>query len=75
VAKVCGSTACAVIMTGMGADGALGIKEIRDQGGVTIAQDEATSIIFGMPQVAINNGGIDLVVPLERIAGEIIRAL
>ena len=75
VAKVCGSTACAVIMTGMGADGALGIKEIRDQGGVTIAQDEATSIIFGMPQMAINNGGIDIVAPLERIAGEIIRAL
>jgi two-component system chemotaxis response regulator CheB len=75
VAKVCGSTACAVIMTGMGADGALGIKEIRDQGGVTIAQDEATSIIFGMPQMAINNGGIDIVAPLERIAGEIVRAL
>lgn len=75
VAKVCGSSACAVIMTGMGADGALGIKEIREQGGVTIAQDEATSIIFGMPQMAIKNGGIDVVAPLERIAGEIVRAL
>lgn len=75
VAKVCGPAACAVIMTGMGADGALGIKEIRDQGGFTIAQNEATSIIFGMPQVAIKNGGIDLVVPLERIAGEIVRSL
>ena len=75
VAKVCGASACAVIMTGMGSDGALGIKEIRDQGGVTIAQDEATSTIFGMPQVAIKNGGIGIVAPLERIAWEIVRAL
>ena len=73
IAKVCGSTTCAVIMTGMGVDGARGITEIRNQGGITIAQDEATSIIFGMPGVAIRNGGIDIVAPLDRIAGEIAR--
>jgi two-component system chemotaxis response regulator CheB len=75
VAKVCGVAACAVIMTGMGDDGARGIREIRDRGGVTIAQDEATSVIFGMPREAIKGGGIDLIVPLDRIAGEIIHAL
>jgi len=75
VAKVCGAAACAVILTGMGDDGARGIREIRDQGGVTIAQDEATSVIFGMPKEAIKGGGIDVIVPLDQIAGEIIHAL
>jgi len=75
VAKVCGAAACAVIMTGMGDDGALGIRAIRDRGGVTIAQDEATSVIFGMPKEAIKGGGIDIIAPLSRIAGEIIQAL
>jgi two-component system, chemotaxis family, protein-glutamate methylesterase/glutaminase len=74
-AKVCGSTTCAVIMTGMGDDGARGITEISNQGGITIAQDEATSVIFGMPGVAIKNGGIDIVAPLECIAGVIVSAL
>jgi len=75
VAKVCGASACAVIMTGMGDDGSRGILAIREQGGVTIAQDEDTSVIFGMPKAAIKSGGIDVIVPLNHIAGEIIRAL
>lgn len=75
VAQICGAKACAVIMTGMGNDGARGIKEIRDKGGATIAQDEDTSVIFGMPQAAINGGGIDIVAPLEKIPGEIMQVL
>ena len=75
VAKTCGPAACAVIMTGMGDDGARGMKEIRGQGGWTIAQDEASSTIFGMPKAAIAESGVDLIVPLERIAKEIVRAL
>ncbi len=75
VARVCGHRACAVILTGMGNDGAGGIKEIRNKGGVTIAQDEATSIIFGMPRAAIAQGAIDFVVPLEEIADRILEAV
>lgn len=75
VAKTCGAHTCAVIMTGMGGDGAHGIKEIREKGGTTIAQDEYTSVIFGMPNEAIQQGGIDIVAPLENIPGEIIKAI
>lgn len=75
VAKICAANACAVIMTGMGDDGARGIKQIREQGGITIAQDEATSLIFGMPKAAIEAGGIDIVSPLEKIPDQIIKAL
>jgi len=75
VAQACGKKACAVIMTGMGKDGAKGIKQIRDRGGTTIAQDEATSIIYGMPKAAIENGGIDIIAPLENISAEIMNAV
>lgn len=75
MAETCGANACAVILTGMGDDGAKGIKEIHDRGGFTLAQDEATSLIFGMPKAAIAQGGIDIVSPLERISREILQAL
>ena len=75
VATTCGAGACAVILTGMGQDGAAGIKDIRERGGKTIAQDEATCVIYGMPRVAVANGGIDIVSPLERIPAEIEKAL
>lgn len=75
VAQVCGASACAVIMTGMGDDGARGIRKIREFGGATIAQDEATSVIFGMPGEAIRGGGIDVIAPLDQIAAEIVKAL
>ncbi|CAN2050418.1 Protein-glutamate methylesterase/protein-glutamine glutaminase [Candidatus Magnetomoraceae bacterium gMMP-13] len=73
--KNCGPNTCAVIMTGMGDDGAKGIKEIMQSGGVTIAQDEASSIIFGMPKAAIENQGINIIAPLENISKEIVKVV
>ncbi len=57
----------AVILTVMGRDGADGIEEIRKSGGHTIAQDEKSSVVFGMPKAAIESGKIDKVLPLEEI--------
>ncbi|QZY56770.1 protein-glutamate methylesterase/protein-glutamine glutaminase [Crassaminicella profunda] len=57
-----------VIMTGMGSDGAVGIKNIKQKSGYTIAQDEATCVVYGMPKSAVNLGCIDEVVPLQDIA-------
>jgi two-component system chemotaxis response regulator CheB len=73
VAATCPAETCAVILTGMGDDGAIGIKEIQEGGGHTIAQDEATSLIYGMPRRAIELGGITVALPLEQIAAEIIK--
>lgn len=64
-----------VIMTGMGSDGAKGIRKILDAGGYTIAQDEESSIVFGMPKVAINNGSINKVLPLDEISNELTNVL
>jgi two-component system chemotaxis response regulator CheB len=75
VAKVFGERAIGVILTGMGSDGALGIKAIKEAGGFTIAQNESTSVVFGMPQVAIQLGKVDEVLALENIAGEIVKRL
>ncbi|MBF0475886.1 MAG: chemotaxis response regulator protein-glutamate methylesterase [Deltaproteobacteria bacterium] len=75
MAEICGANCCAVIMTGMGEDGAKGIKKVRDRGGITMAQDEATSLIFGMPKSAIAQGGIDIVTPLDGISREILKTL
>lgn len=75
MAKELGPSACAVIMTGMGNDGARGMVELRKRGGLTIAQDEETSLIFGMPRVAIEKGGVDIVAPLEGISVEITKAV
>ncbi len=69
-----GKRAIGVILTGMGNDGVAGIAEIREAGGWTIAQDEKTSVIFGMPKLAIEHGSIDTVLPLEAISNEIVRA-
>jgi two-component system chemotaxis response regulator CheB len=63
-----------VVLTGMGCDGAKGLKAIKEKGGTTIAQDEKTSVVFGMPKVAIEAGCVDVVAPLERIPKEIITA-
>jgi two-component system chemotaxis response regulator CheB len=68
-ARYAGRNAVGVIMTGMGDDGARGMSEMKQAGAVlNIAQDEATSVVFGMPQEAIKRGGVDKILPLEAIA-------
>jgi two-component system chemotaxis response regulator CheB len=73
-ARYAGKNAVGVIMTGMGDDGAPGLKEMRDVGAYTIAQDEATCVVFGMPQEAIKLGGAVKVLPLGAIAHDVVRA-
>lgn len=75
VAKYYGSSAIGVIMTGMGDDGARGIERIKKEGGSTIAQNEETCAVFGMPKVAISRGVIDKIVPLHMIPETIIKLL
>ncbi|MEP9375032.1 chemotaxis response regulator protein-glutamate methylesterase [Mesorhizobium sp. KR1-2] len=70
-ANSAGSNAIGVIMTGMGDDGARGMDELHQTGAFTVAQDEATSIVFGMPKEAIARGCVDRIVPLGQIAAEI----
>ena len=72
VAQIAGRNALGVIMTGMGDDGARGLKQMHDAGARTLAQDEASCVVFGMPMEAIKLGAVDRVVPLERIADEIL---
>ncbi|UCH46087.1 MAG: chemotaxis response regulator protein-glutamate methylesterase [Nitrospiraceae bacterium] len=71
-ARYAGKNALGVIMTGMGDDGAKGMLEMKEAGAFNIAQDESTSVVFGMPNEAIKRGGVDKVLPLQRIAQEII---
>ncbi len=71
VAKVCKKNALGVILTGMGGDGAKGLKEMRDVGSFTIAQDEKSSVVFGMPRVAIELGAAAKVLHLRDIAASI----
>lgn len=66
-----GDAAVGVILTGMGSDGAAGLKALRDRGAFTIAQDEATCAVFGMPRAAIERGAVDRVLPLAAIAGAV----
>ena len=74
VARFAGVNAMGVIMTGMGDDGARGMKEMHDAGARTIAQDEASCVVFGMPKEAIKHGGVDRVLPLDQIPGAIVAA-
>jgi two-component system, chemotaxis family, protein-glutamate methylesterase/glutaminase len=67
--------AVAVILTGMGRDGTLGLRDLRSAGAVSIAQDEASCTIFGMPKEAIQAGLVDVVAPLHSIASEIVKAV
>ncbi len=71
VAQSVGPNAIGVILTGMGDDGARGMKEMKDAGAQTIAQDERTSVVWGMPGEAVKHGGVDEICPLEEIAERI----
>jgi two-component system chemotaxis response regulator CheB len=72
-AQAAGRNAVGVIMTGMGDDGADGMMELRQAGAHTIAQDESTCVVFGMPKEAIERGGVDEILPLQRIAGAVLK--
>jgi two-component system chemotaxis response regulator CheB len=73
VARYAGANAIGVIMTGMGGDGAEGLREMRDAGAHTIAQDQASCVVFGMPKVAIEMGAVNEVVGLNRIAEAVLK--
>lgn len=73
-AQCAGSNAVGIIMTGMGDDGARGMKEMHDAGAFTVAQDEATSVVYGMPKEAVKLGGVDVSLPLQQIPEIIARA-
>jgi two-component system chemotaxis response regulator CheB len=73
-AAAAGPNAIGVLLTGMGDDGAEGLLEMRRTGAFTIAQDEATCVVFGMPHAAIEKGAVDRVLPLERITHALLRA-
>ena len=73
-ARYVGKNAVGVILTGMGDDGAAGMLEMKEAGATCFAQDEATSVVWGMPAEAVKKGGVDKVLPLELIAPEVIRA-
>ncbi len=73
VAKHYQKAGMGIILTGMGNDGGVGIQRMKEQGGRTIAQDEKTSVIFGMPKAAIKTQAVDLILPIGNISDEIIR--
>lgn len=72
-AKYAGANAIGVLLTGMGADGAAGLLEMKNAGAGTIAQDENSCVVFGMPKEAIKLGAVDKVLPLDRIPTEMMR--
>lgn len=75
VADVYSKRAFGVILTGMGKDGALGLKKINEQGGLTISEDESTSVVYGMPRVAFETGAASRTIPLNEIPNFIISQL
>ncbi len=75
VARVAGRNAVGLIMTGMGSDGAAGMLKMKEAGAFNIAQDESSCVVFGMPKVAIELGGIDKVAPLGSIPDALVAAV
>lgn len=75
VADTMPGRAVAAILTGMGADGTQGLRELKKGGCLSIAQDEATSVVFGMPKEAIKAGVVDFIMPLDEIADAIVKAV
>jgi two-component system chemotaxis response regulator CheB len=73
VAAAVAQGATAAILTGMGSDGALGMRRIKAAGGHTLAQDEASCVVYGMPKTAVEAGGVDRVVPLSSMAERIMQ--
>ncbi|MCI4411442.1 MAG: chemotaxis response regulator protein-glutamate methylesterase [Thiotrichales bacterium] len=73
VSMVCGSNAYGVLLTGMGDDGARGLKELQDVGAKTIAQDEKSSIVWGMPGEAVKLGAADFILPLSEVAPKLLK--
>jgi two-component system chemotaxis response regulator CheB len=73
LAQVCATDTVGIILTGMGHDGVSGLKQLHTQGGIILAQDEASSVIYGMNRVAIEAGVVDHVLPLNAIADEMLR--
>lgn len=73
--KYYGRNTIGIILTGMGSDGASGLALIRKSGGKTIAQDEKTSLIYGMPKVAIELGVVDFILPLQKIGKKVVELL
>lgn len=71
-ARYAGQNAVGILLTGMGDDGARGMLEMKQAGALTIAQDGATSVVFGMPKEAIKLNGVDKILPLESVAGAIL---
>jgi two-component system, chemotaxis family, protein-glutamate methylesterase/glutaminase len=75
VARSAGRNAVGVLLTGMGADGAKGLMAMHEKGAHTLAQDEQTCVVFGMPKEAIRLGAVDEVVPIQHLPGAILRCL
>jgi len=75
VLKVFGANTVGVLLTGMGDDGANSMVKIKQAGGITIAENEETAIVYGMPREAYERGGVDHLVPSYDVANQIIKAL
>jgi two-component system chemotaxis response regulator CheB len=74
-ATTCGADTIGVLLTGMGRDGAIGLRKMRDQGGLTIGQDEPTSVVWGMPAAAQALGAVEHELPLSSIAAAIVKGV
>jgi two-component system chemotaxis response regulator CheB len=74
-AEAAGARVTAVLLTGMGSDGAIGMKAIKAAGGRTLAEHESSCVVYGMPRAAVQMGVVDQVVPLEQMPAAIIRAI
>jgi len=72
VARVAGNNAVGIILTGMGDDGARGLLEMKEAGAFTIAQDEKTCVVYGMPKEAVKLNAVDKILPIESIAGVVV---
>jgi len=75
VAKACGRRCLGVLLTGMGSDGAAGMRAVKEAGGRTLAESEETCIVYGMPKSAVEEGAVDEVVPLYDMANMILKAV